>query len=158
MTTVLFKLTHPNAKMPTRGTEGAAGFDLYACEATVVQPGQTASVRTGVCLAMPGQVAVGGDASFGRMPYMFGVEAQVRGRSSLAFKWGVLGHVGTIDSDYRGEIGVLLLNTSRQPYEVKVGDRVAQLVFAPVIIPDLLEAEELPDSARGAGGFGSTGT
>lgn len=170
MIAVQFKLAHPKARKPTRATEGAAGFDLYACEPVLVQPGRTASVRTGVCLAMPERVEVtrpGPDtlanllSSFAGGPRFdvgyFGVEAQVRGRSSLAFKHGVLGHVGTIDSDYRGEIGVLLLNTSGRTYAVRVGDRVAQLVFAPVLLPELVEVEELPETARGSGGFGSTG-
>lgn len=155
MITVQFRLAHPKAQKPTRATEGAAGYDLYACEPVLVQPGRTASVRTGVCLAMPERVTLGAPIPCGVRG--FGVEAQVRGRSSLAFRHGVLGHVGTIDSDYRGEIGVLLHNTSGRTYAVRVGDRVAQLVFAPVLLPELVEAEELPETARGSGGFGSTG-
>jgi dUTP pyrophosphatase len=140
-----------------RATDGAAGYDLHACEETIILPGTTASVRTGVCLAMPAPFVVGDDSLLGGPAALLGVEAQVRGRSGLAFQHGIVAHVGTIDSDYRGEIAVLLHNTRRQPYRVRVGDRVAQLVFAPVLLPELVEVEALTATERGAGGFGSTG-
>ena len=132
--------------LPARQSEGAAGLDLAAALAPgatlVIAPGARALVPTGVALELPS-----------------GFEAQVRPRSGLALKNGVtvLNAPGTIDSDYRGEIGVILINHGAEPFEVTRGARVAQLVIARVEHVTLVRADKLSDAARGAGGFGSTG-
>lgn len=139
------KLLHPKAQVPTYGTEEAAGADLYAAfdgEQLLVPAGGTTIIPTGVAIEL--------------RP---GTEAQVRPRSGLAAKNGltVLNTPGTIDSDYRGEIKVILHNTSAADYYVKPGDRVAQMVIAPYIRGVFSVAESLDDTTRGANGFGSTG-
>jgi len=125
-------------------TDGAAGLDLAAAldSSMTIAPGDRALVPTGLALAIPP-----------------GFEGQVRPRSGLAVKHGVtcLNSPGTIDADYRGEVKVLLINHGREPFVVQNGERIAQLVIAPVTRAQLAEVTELPDSARGAGGFGSTG-
>lgn len=132
--------------LPAYATPGAAGLDLVAAVAEgaplVLAPGGRALVPTGISLAVPP-----------------GFEAQVRPRSGLALKNGitVLNAPGTVDSDYRGEVGVILINLSDQPFAIERGQRIAQLVVAPVARIDWAEADRLPDSDRGAGGFGSTG-
>lgn len=134
-------LNHPAAKIPEYKTKGAAGADLYAVQDTVLL-GQTSTVvRTGVLLEIPE-----------------GLEGQVRGRSSLASQ-GILvaNSPGTIDSDYRGEIHVILYNTNRAEWQVKAGDRIAQLVIAPVVQLVFEETNEFTPTDRGTGGFGSTG-
>lgn len=125
-------------------SSGASGFDLRAAvsEAIVLEPGRWRLVPTGISIAMP-----------------VGLEAQVRPRSGLALKHGitVLNTPGTIDADYRGEIGVILLNLADEPFEIQRGDRIAQLVFQ-YIAPVKLEAvEQLDETTRGIGGFGHTG-
>ena len=131
--------------LPTYATEGAAGFDLAAAVAAPVTlaPGARALVPTGFAMAVPP-----------------GFEAQVRPRSGLAAKHGVtvLNTPGTIDSDYRGEVGVVLINLGEAPFVVVRGMRIAQVVVAPVTHARLVETENLTETARGAGGFGSTGT
>jgi len=132
--------------LPVYATPGAAGLDLAAALAAGVPltlaPGGRALVPTGLTLALP-----------------HGYEAQVRPRSGLALKHGVtvLNTPGTIDSDYRGEVGVILVNLSDQPFVVERGLRIAQLVIAPVTRIEWSEADRLPDSERGSDGFGSTG-
>lgn len=128
--------------LPAYATDGAAGMDLLAAEALEIPPGGRALVRTGLCVALPP-----------------GFEMQVRARSGLALRHGVtvLNGPGTVDEDYRGEVGVILLNTGTAPFAVGRGDRVAQAVFAPVTRAVWEEAETLDGTARGAGGFGSTG-
>lgn len=125
-------------------TPGAAGFDLRAAVAaeTVVEPGRLACIPTGIRLAIPP-----------------GFEAQVRPRSGLALRAciGVLNSPGTIDSDYRGEVQVLLYNFGSEPFRIARGDRIAQMIFARVFRPRL-EVRPLEATARGAGGFGSTGS
>lgn len=129
---------------PARATEGAAGYDLVAAnrEPIALLPGQRAKIPTGIALAIPP-----------------GYEGSVRPRSGLALKHGVtcLNAPGTIDSDYRGEVGVILINLGQEPFEVHRGTRVAQLLISPVATPALRAVEALPDTPRGAGGFGSTG-
>jgi len=129
---------------PRAASDGAAGLDLTASnrEPIHIEPGAWAKIPTGVAVALPP-----------------GMEGQVRPRSGLAFRHGVtvLNSPGTIDSDYRGEIGVLLINHGPHPFEVVRGMRVAQLVIAPVARVDLSPVAELADTRRGAGGFGSTG-
>lgn len=138
------KRLHPNAEAPSYQTEGAAGMDLHAClsEPVVLAPGARALIPTGWACALP--------------PHL---EAQVRPRSGLAVKSGVtvLNSPGTIDSDYRGEIKVLLINLGPEPFTVTHGLRMAQLVVAPVVQIAWQEVETLPETVRGAGGFGHTG-
>ena len=128
--------------LPCRQTEGSAGFDLCAAEETVIPAHAYASVGTGIALELPGKM-----------------EAQVRPRSGLAAKHGIgiLNSPGTIDSDYRGEIRVILFNTSGTSYRVSRGDRIAQLVFSVLTDVELVEADALSETRRGSGGFGHTG-
>jgi len=139
------KKLRDEAKIPTRATEQSAGLDLYAClfqGSVVIEPSQRALIKTGIAIALDP-----------------GMEAQVRPRSGLALKKGitVLNSPGTIDADYRGEVGVILINHSDEPVEVYHGDRVAQLVIQKVWMTEIQEVDELSDTERGAGGFGSTG-
>jgi len=131
--------------IPSPATPGSAGADLVAAvtESVVIDPGARALIPTGVAIALPG-----------------GYEAQVRPRSGLAAKHGVtlLNTPGTIDADYRGEIGVIMINLGQEPFEVTRGMRVAQMVIAPVVAARWREVEALDETGRGAGGFGSTGT
>lgn len=128
--------------LPAYQTAGAAGLDLMSAVELELAPGDRAAVPTGLAMAIPA-----------------GFEAQVRPRSGLAFKSGitVINAPGTIDSDYRGEVKVLLANLGQQPFSVSRGMRVAQLVIAPVVQAELRVVEHLEDTARGQGGFGSTG-
>ena len=132
------------AQLPKYMSEGAAGMDLHAAlDADItIAPGARELVGSGVAIALPK-----------------GYEAQVRPRSGLALKNGitVLNSPGTIDADYRGEIGVILANLGAEPFAVTRGLRIAQLVVAPVTRIAWAETDTLPDSARGTGGFGSTG-
>ena len=128
--------------LPAYATDGAAGMDLLAAAALTIPPGGRALVPTGLAIALPA-----------------GFELQVRPRSGLALRHGitVLNAPGTVDEDYRGEVGVILLNTGAEPFAVARGDRVAQAVFAPVARAAWQEVDALPDTARGGDGFGSTG-
>jgi len=130
--------------LPEAMTAGASGFDLRAAvkEPVTLYPGERALIPTGIAIAMPE-----------------GLEAQVRPRSGLALKHGItcLNSPGTIDADYRGEISVILINLGYESFTVNRGDRIAQLVFQTVPRVTLVEVEELPESERGSGGFGSTG-
>lgn len=142
---ILFQKLHEGATLPKRMSPEAAGMDLYACcEDTALPPGERVLVPTGIAMALPP-----------------GYEGQVRPRSGLAKKHGVtvLNAPGTIDSDYRGEVGVILINHSTHEHTIKTGDRIAQLVIAQVAVPrGIRQVPKLPGSERGAGGFGSTGT
>jgi len=128
--------------LPSRQTPGAAGFDLCAAEDIMIAAHGYGSVATGLAFELPE-----------------GTEAQVRPRSGLAAKHGigVLNSPGTIDSDYRGEVRVVLFNASDQDYLVRRGDRIAQLVFGALADAKLVEAESLSETRRGPGGFGHTG-
>ena len=131
------------ARAPVRATDDDAGYDLRAAEAATLPPGARASVGTGVALAIPE-----------------GLAGLVLPRSGLALRHGIalVNAPGLIDAGYRGEVRVLLLNTDpAAPFEVEVGDRVAQLVIVRHEAPELVEVEELAESARGGAGFGSTG-
>lgn len=134
----------PLAVIPHYATPGAAGMDLSACIACeiILPPHRTVVVGTGIALALP-----------------LGYEAQIRSRSGLAAKQdvSVLNAPGTIDSDYRGEVGVILHNHGSTPRTIQPGDRIAQMVIAPVAQLALVETDELDSTERGAGGFGSTG-
>ncbi len=128
--------------LPSYATDGAAGMDVVAAEELTLAPGARQAVATGFAMAIP-----------------HGFEVQVRPRSGLALKHGItcLNTPGTIDSDYRGEVKVILANLGSEPFPIKRGDRIAQLVPAPVQRADLTEVISLDETARGAGGFGSTG-
>ena len=128
--------------LPAYATAGAAGMDVVAAEDVVIAPGARHAVETGLALAIP-----------------HGFEVQVRPRSGLALKHGITvpNTPGTIDSDYRGELKVILINHGADDFAITRGDRIAQLVVAPVVQGAWLEVAELDDTARGAGGFGSTG-
>ena len=130
--------------LPAYMSEGAAGADVVAAVAhdVVIAPGERALVPAGFALEIPA-----------------GLEVQVRPRSGLALKHGVtiLNAPGTIDSDYRGPVGVILVNLGSEPFVVRRGERIAQLVVAPVVRAQYAQAEELAASSRGNGGFGSTG-
>jgi len=127
---------------PSYATDGAAGLDVVAAEDVTLAPGQRHAVATGFAIAIP-----------------HGYEVQVRPRSGLALKHGItcLNTPGTIDEDYRGEVKVILANLGSEPFDVKRGERIAQLVPAPVQKAQFREVETLSDTQRGSGGFGSTG-
>lgn len=144
--TPVVKLAHANdLALPAYATAESAGCDLLAANSNdlILAPMQRMLVPTGLTLKLPA-----------------GYEAQVRPRSGLALKHGitVLNTPGTIDADYRGEIGVLLINLGNEPFTVTRGMRIAQLIIAPVTQTTWSEVKTLPDSERGSGGFGSTGT
>lgn len=130
--------------LPSYATPGSAGLDLLAAveSDTIIQPGHRESVSTGIHLVIPE-----------------GYEGQVRPRSGLALKSGIsmVNTPGTIDSDYRGLLRVLLINLGDKPYTVRRGDRIAQLIVSPVSRALLMESEELPETVRNEGGFGHTG-
>ena len=140
--TLKFKRIHPDAVLPAYAHPSDAGMDIRSVADMTVPARGRALVPTGLVVLLP--------------PLY---EAQVRPRSGLALKHGitVLNTPGTIDSGYRGEIGVILLNSSDVDFQVKKGDRVAQVVIAPVTQPVIEEAQEIDETDRGAGGFGSTG-
>ena len=138
---VKFKCLSPHAQLPTRGSEKAAGMDLHAAEACTIPPGGRGLVKTGLAVAVP--------------PLTYG---RVAPRSGLAYKKGIDVGAGVIDEDYRGEVGVILFNFGEQAFEVKVGDRIAQLILERIVAPPIeLVVGELPRTNRGSGGFGSTG-
>ncbi len=141
---ILFKKLRDDAAMPTRGSASAAGYDLRACmDAPVtIAPGETEMIGTGISVAVP-------EGYFGA----------VFARSGLASKQGLrpANCVGVCDSDYRGEYTVAIHNDSALPREIKPGDRIAQLVVIPYLALEFEQVEELDETARGAGGFGSTG-
>ncbi len=130
--------------LPSYRTSGSAGVDLFAAvsEPVVLMPGERKLIPTGIHIALPP-----------------GYEAQVRPRSGLALQYGIgmVNSPGTIDSDYRGEIAVILINWGSEPFTIQRGDRIAQLVVAPVAHIEWDETDQLPESARGEGGFGHTG-
>lgn len=153
------KRLHPDAVMPTLGTPLASGYDLHALDVRpyfdfkspvndgftmrTVKPGERVFVNTGIAIDFNGWI---------------GAEAQIRPRSGLGLKKGVHVHFGTIDADYTGELGVVITNLGDVPFNIKKGDRIAQLVFMPVMRwTRLEETEELSATARGSGGFGHTG-
>ncbi len=144
MKMIQIKRLSKTARVPVRATEGSAGYDIFAdCEAEIA-PGAVERIKTGIAIAVPRN----------------DVAAFIYARSGIASKFGVspANCVGVIDSDYRGEIMVPLMNHGSTPFSVKPGDRIAQMVFAPVFLPQLIESETLDETPRGAGGFGSTGT
>lgn len=144
METIPVKLLRPGAKLPTFGSAQAAGADLYACldGDVTIEPGETAFIPTGLAMELPR-----------------GFVGLIYARSGLACKRGLApaNKVGVIDSDYRGEFIVALYNHGKEPQTVSHGERVAQLVITPVLFPSYMEVQELNDTQRGEGGFGSTG-
>ena len=136
------KKLNENATVPTYGSVSAAGADLYSCETVTVAPGETVLVHTGIAMAIPD-----------------GYVGLIYARSGLATKRGLApaNKVGVIDSDYRGEVMVALHNHGKVEQTVDAGERIAQIVFTPYEAADFCVVEELDSTARGAGGFGSTG-
>ena len=144
MVKILVKKLDKNVKFPAYKTSGSSGMDLLAFikKKIIIKPGKTSIIKTGISLAIPKNY-----------------EIQIRPRSGLAAKKGisVLNTPGTIDSDYRGEIKIILINLSKKLFVVKSGDRIAQMVLCPVAKGRLKEVKILPKTIRGVGGFGSTG-
>src|SRR5271154_6361754 len=139
---IRIKKLHPGARLPVyaHGAHEDAGLDLCAVERTVLSPGESRAVPTGLAIELAP-----------------GYEAQVRPRSGLALKHTITVNFGTIDPGYRGEIRVIMFNLGRADYVVEKGDRIAQLIVAPYDAVEWEEGNDLADSARGAGGFGSSG-
>ena len=140
--TLSFKRISPDAVLPSYAHPGDAGMDLRSVDDAVIPPGGRALVHTGLVVNLPPAY-----------------EAQVRPRLGLALKNGVtvLNTPGTIDAGYRGEIGVILANFGAEPFTVRKGDRIAQMVIAPVTFAEIVETDSIDETDRGAGGFGSTG-
>ena len=136
------KRTHPEAKLPAYKTDGAAGFDLHSIEGAILSPGEMKSFKLGLAFEIPE-----------------GYEIQIRPRSGLSFDTGLIAKntIGTIDSDYRGEIAMCLMNIGLEPEEINPGDRICQGILKEVPKAKFYEVKELSDSKRGEAGFGSTG-
>ena len=146
MSVLKIKKLRENAKIPYRATTGSAGMDLYACtdDPVTIEPHQIAVIPTGIAIELESADYV----------------ANIFARSGLAIKHGLApaNCVGVIDSDYRGEVCVGLVNQTDQPYTVQPDERIAQMVISPVILPDIEVVDELSDTVRAGGGFGSTGS
>lgn len=142
MSKLLVKKLHPNAKIPTRGSEKASGLDLYVLEDTIIHPGQTKLIKTGIAFGIPE-----------------GFEIQVRARSgiSLKTKLRVSNSVGTVDQDYTGDCSVLLDNIGTHSEIIKAGTKIAQAVLCPVSLVNVEEVDSLDKTDRGSNGWGSTG-
>ncbi len=142
---IKIKKLNEKAVIPHRATTGSAGADLYACieEAAVLSPGQLIKIPTGIAIELSEK----------------NYAAFIFGRSGLGVKYGITlsNGVGVIDSDYRGEICVGLCNVSNKPYTIQPGERIAQMVIMPVVCVPFVEVDELSDTQRGSGGFGSSG-
>ena len=144
MVKVLFKRLNQKAKLPSYKTSGSSGMDLMACvdEPITIKPNESMLIPTGIAIVIPEDT-----------------EVQIRPRSGLAAKSSisVLNTPGTIDSDYRGELKIILFNHSKDEFTVNDEDRVAQMVLMPILKVEIEETNELPETIRGSGGFGSTG-
>ena len=144
MVKVLFKRLNQKAKLPSYKTAGSSGMDLMACvdEPVIINPNESKLIPTGIAIAIPEDT-----------------EVQIRPRSGLAAKSSisVLNTPGTIDSDYRGELKIILFNHGKEDFIINNGDRIAQMVLVPIIKMEFEEVDSLPDTVRGQGGFGSTG-
>ena len=140
--TVKFRRIDPSAELPTYAHPGDAGMDIRSIEELTIAPGARALVHTGLVMMLPP-----------------GYEAQVRPRSGLALKNGVtvLNTPGTIDEGYRGEVGVILANFGSEPFKVEKGAKIAQMVIAPCTRAEIVATDEVDDTVRGTGGFGSSG-
>lgn len=136
------KKVHNDAVIPSFAHPGDAGMDLFSVADMVINPTESALIPTGICIELPKDT-----------------EAQVRPRSGLALNYSVtvLNSPGTIDEGYRGEIKVILINHGKEPFIVEKGDKIAQMVIKPTYKVEIIQAQELGDSSRGEGGFGSTG-
>jgi len=138
---IQIKLVHKNARVPTRGSDRAAGLDLYATENVDVRFGMPAQIPTGICIAFPENL-------YGR----------IAPRSGLSARHGIEVGAGVIDQDYRGEVIVILHNNKRgHPYSIAVGDRIAQLIITPYVALEPVLVDELEETERSGDGFGSTG-
>ena len=140
MVTLKVQLVNPDSVTPTKGSVESAGYDLYSCEDTVVGTQSHLLVKTGIKVGLP-----------------LGTYGRVAPRSGLAYKKGIDVGAGVIDRDYTGEVGVILFNHGSEPFEVKKGDRIAQLVITKIENCELELVDEMKDTDRGDGGFGSTG-
>ena len=129
-----------NATVPTRGTQNAAGYDLYSAYNYKIESGSRVKCKTDIAIKVP-------DGTYGN----------IVSRSGLAYKHGLVVITGTIDGDYTGNVFVCLMNTDPSPYHIKKGERIAQIIIQCIITPTLRQVSELPDTTRGAAGFGSTG-
>lgn len=134
------KIISPDGRLPKRGSASAAGYDLFASTTLTVHPNSRVLVPTGISIAIP-------EGTYGR----------VAPRSGLALKYGIDVGAGVVDSDYRGPLGVVLFNHSERPFLIATGDRIAQIILEKIITPEVVEVEELSETVRGEGGFGSTG-
>jgi len=141
MENILFKKLHADAILPSRESSGACGLDVYSAENTVIEPASRKALRTGFAVAVP-----------------HGFYGRIAPRSGLALKFGVDVMAGVIDPDYRGEVLCLLVNLGTDAFEIRTGDRIAQLIIEKVAICAPEWSHELPVTERGAMGFGSTGT
>jgi len=130
----------PDAKAPSRGSEFAAGYDLYSVEDAKIAPLDRQMIETGIAIGLPA-----------------GTYGRIAPRSGLAAKFGIDVLSGVIDLDYTGEIKVILFNSGKEVFEVKKGDKIAQLILECILTPQVRQVEVLPPTVRGAGGFGSTG-
>jgi dUTP pyrophosphatase len=139
-TVIEVKKLRSDAVIPTRGSEYAAGADVYAVETVEILPGKRALVSTGLSMAIPNNMYI-----------------RVAPRSGLAVKQGIDVLAGVVDSDYRGELKVALINLGQERFIVKPGDRIAQIILEQIKLPSFLEVDSLSDTNRGTGGFGSTG-
>jgi dUTP pyrophosphatase len=136
---VMFKSVHPSSHVPLYATDGSAGCDFYSVESMILQPGETRKIRTGIAIEIPR-----------------GYFLKLEGRSGLSSR-GILASGGVVDSDYRGEIHIILTNTTLSPFNVQEGDRIAQGVFMLVNQAHFHEIDRLSETKRGTGGFQSTG-
>lgn len=134
------KKLHQHAKLPQRGSSGAAGYDLFTPDSIKIKPGELVVVSLGISIAIPNDTV-----------------ARILPRSSLAANRRVTTDAGVIDSDYRGEVKVVLKNESDDIQEFQRHDRIAQMLIIPINTPNVVECQELDDTSRGSGGFGSTG-
>ena len=138
--TLSIKRLSDKATLPKRGSEFSAGLDLSSAEDIIIPAGERALVKTDLSIACPP-----------------GTYARIAPRSGLALKKGIDTGAGVVDADYRGPVGVILFNWGKEDFEIKVGDRIAQLILEQIVLPDVVETDELPETVRGEGGFGSTG-
>jgi dUTP pyrophosphatase len=137
--TIKIRLLDKEAKVPTYGSEEAAGFDLYSSEDSIILPGETKKIKTSLSVEMPK-----------------GYHIQIWDRSGLGSK-GIHRFAGVVDSDYRGEIMIVLHNTTKSEFKISKGDRIAQALLLPIIQASFIQSEELSETQRNQGGFGSTG-
>jgi dUTP pyrophosphatase len=159
-----FKKLHPDVIIPTRANPIDAGLDLYALEDVVIPPTMTGlegrvmgNMERGFLPYLPTEIGQAKIKTGLAVEIPQGYYGKISSRSGLAFKSGIVAFDGTIDAAYRGEIGVLLYNTTDKPYQIRKGDRIAQLIILPCALLDPIEADELSTADRGEKGFGSTG-